>query len=329
MSWALSAAVGRDAPSAAMDQQQVVELLDAAGLPAGGTSLDSLPPIDDGVASPELVAAIELFQSVQALAVDGVVDVGGATWSRLVEIGDVQDIPDGPTGVVLSAADLSVVELPASASGFPALSYSVRFISVVYELPGFTVEVSASGPIKVQWGASFPVTCELIPDIGAVDAAVKSGDARAIGGAALDNLCGRLKLESSAAVADLFMRVSLTVSPDGGLILGGSIGDGTTFHSVSFDAADGSISYTGTTRINSPSPVPGGEVQVSGFLQTRVKITPSDGGADQASVIASLVVLAAAGVLLTPVIEVAEIAESLSVIGAGARQLILRLALVP
>ena len=39
--------------------------------------------------------------------------------------------------------------------------------------------------------------------------------------------------------------------------------------------------------------------------------------------------LAAAGVLLTPVIEVAEIAESLSVIGAGARQLILRLALVP
>lgn len=329
MSWGLSAAVGRETPNAAIDQQQVAELLDTAGLPAGGTSLDSLPPIDDGTASPELVAAIESFQSVQELGVDGIVDVDGATWKRLVEIGDVQSIPDGPTGVVLSAADLSVVELPPSASGFPAVSYSVRFVSVVYELPGFTVEVSASGPIKVQWGASFPATCELIPDIGAVDAAVKSGDARAVGGAALDNLCGRLKLESSAAIADLFMRVSLTASPDGGVILGGSIGDGTTFHSVSFDAGDGSISYTGTTRITSPSPVPGGEVQVSGILQTRVKITPSDGGADQASVIASLVVLAAAGVLLTPVIEAGEIAETLTTIGAGARQIILRLALAP
>ncbi len=158
---------------------------------------------------------------------------------------------------------------------------------------------------------------------------MKSGSARAIGGAALDNLCGRLKLESSAAVADLFMRVSLTVSPDGGLILGGSIGDGATFHSVSFNAADGSVSYTGTTRINSPSPVPGGEVQVAGSLQTQVKITPLDGGVDQASVIASLAVLVAAGVLLTPAIEVEEVAELLTTIGAGARQLILRLALTP
>jgi peptidoglycan hydrolase-like protein with peptidoglycan-binding domain len=291
--------------------------------------LDALPPIDDGVSSPELVGAIELFQSVQMLSADGVVDVDGATWNRLIEIADVQNIPDGPTGMVLSAANLSVVELPQSSSGFPALSYSVRFVSVVYELPGFTVEVSASGPIKVQWGATFPATCELIPDIGSVDTAVKSGDARVIGGAALNNLCGRLKLESSTAVADLFMRVSLTMSPDGELILGGSIGDGTTFHSISFDAADSSISYTGTTRINSPSSVPGGDVQVSGAVQTRVKLTPTDGGADQASIIASLVVLAAAGVLLTPVVEVGEIAELLGTIGAGATEIIFRLALTP
>ena len=245
-SWAFRRLSARDAPGAAMDQQQVVELLDAAGLPAGGTSLDSLPPIDDGVASPELVAAIELFQSVQALAVDGAVDVGGATWSRLVEIGDVQDIPGwADWGGVVSCRPVR-----CGTTGVSLRISGALLLGTVHQRRSrapqdSAVEVSASGPIKVQWGASFPVTCELIPDIGAVDAAVKSGDARAIGGAALDNLCGRLKLESSAAVADLFMRVSLTVSPDGGLILGGSIGDGTTFHSVSFDAADGSISYTG------------------------------------------------------------------------------------
>ncbi len=184
-SWALSGAVGRNASNIAMDQQRVAELLDSAGLPSGGTSLDSLPPICEQEASPELIAAIEYFQSVQqGLSVDGVVDVGGDTWNRLVEIADVQHIPDGPTGIVLSSADLSVVELPASASGFPALTYSVKFISVVYELPGFTVEVSVSGPIRVQWGASFPVTCELervsyfVRDLSQIQTAERTTPAR-------------------------------------------------------------------------------------------------------------------------------------------------------
>ncbi|MFD0599459.1 hypothetical protein ACFQZ4_49980 [Catellatospora coxensis] len=91
MRWGLTDAVGltdagTQSPNHATDQQQIGELLDAVGLPAGGTSLDLLPPIEDGTASPELCAAIRGFQEIQGLTTDSRVDVGGATWRRLIAL---------------------------------------------------------------------------------------------------------------------------------------------------------------------------------------------------------------------------------------------------
>lgn len=63
MKWGLTDAVGltnegTQCRNLASDQQQVAELLDAAGLPAGGRPLDELPPIGDGLASVELCDSI-------------------------------------------------------------------------------------------------------------------------------------------------------------------------------------------------------------------------------------------------------------------------------
>ena len=60
------------------------------------------------------------------------------------------------------------------------------------------MELSLNGPVKVAWSNAFPLACEISLDFAAIESAVASGAARAIGGAALDQLCSKVKMESRA-----------------------------------------------------------------------------------------------------------------------------------
>ncbi|WP_277369613.1 hypothetical protein [Rhodococcus rhodochrous] len=328
MGWELERAVGNQMPNMALDQQKVAELLDAVRLPSGGTSLDNIPPIEDGVISRELSEAIGNFQSVQNIAVDSIVQVGGETWKRLIDISEMQNIPPGPATIVLSVAEQSIAEIPQSAptaSGFPALQYSIKFTSLPFRMPGCRVEMTISGPIKVQWGEGYPVAIELSQDLQALDEAVKSGSARDLGAAALDTLSYRLKVESSTAVASLFTKISVTIALDGSLAIGGSIGDGTTFYSLSFDPDDRSMIFSGSTKVDKRVDALGGEVRLTGALQITAKFTPDQGGDDEASALASLIVLAGAGALLVSVMSEAAIVDQLTKVGIGVREIVLRI----
>ncbi|MEU7821714.1 hypothetical protein [Catellatospora sp. NPDC049133] len=329
MRWGLTAAVGltdagTQSPNHATDQQQIGELLDAVGLPAGGTSLSLLPPIEDGTASRELCAAIRGFQEIQGLTADSRVDVGGATWRRLVGLVAPGEEPPGRVPLLLSAADLEVLELPRQASGLPALTYTVRGKPVaVFIGPGVRVELSVTGPLKVDWSGAYPLACEIAPDLAALEAAVASGVARTIGGVALDQLCSRLKIESRAAIGAMFAAVSVRVGLDGTVQLGGSIGDEQGFTSIAFDEAERAVIYTMTRRVLRTHPVTGGAVQISGDLAIELKIITQDGS--EASVVAALIAVAAVAVVLLPVAEWAAGSEFVSGLGTGVRQILIRL----
>lgn len=331
MPWGLHEAVGltnagTQCPNHASDQQEVAELLDAVGLPAGGTSLDGLPPIEEGNASNELSEAIRTFQTVQdGLIADARVDVGEATWARLMELVDPGHAPFGAgVPLLLSVSDFEVTELPESVGPSPSLIYTLQGQVAEWDGPGVRVELWVNGPLKVSWSQqAYDLGCEVSPDFKALDAAVASGTARAIGGAALDQLCSRLRSESRAAIGSLYEAVSLRVGLDGTPRIGGTIGDETAFLRVEFDPAERALIYTGSMRVFKSQPVTEGEAQVSGDLRVQLKIITHQDDFE-ASVGAAVAVLATGAVFLAP--AAAWVGGALvSGLGAGVREILVRI----
>jgi hypothetical protein len=333
MPWGLREAVGltnegTQCPNRASDQQQVAELLDAVGLPAGGTSLDTLPPIGDGHASYELCEAIRTFQTVQdGLVADARVDVGGGTWTRLMELVDPGSAPaDAGTPLLLAVSDYEVFELPENAAPWPSLSYTLRGKVAEWDGPGIHMELWVNGPLKVAWSReAYNLGCEVSPDFKALDTAVASGSARAIGGVALDQLCSRLRSESREAIGSLFAAVSISTGLDGTPRIGGTIGDETAFLRVEFEPVERTVIYTGSVRVFKTHPVTQGEAQMSGDLQVQLRIT-TQAEEYEASVATAVAVLAIGAVLLAP--TAAWVGSGLfSGVGTGVKEVLVRVPL--
>ncbi|MFD0599460.1 hypothetical protein ACFQZ4_49985 [Catellatospora coxensis] len=189
--------------------------------------------------------------------------------------------------------------------------------------PGVRVELSVTGPLKVDWSGAYPLACEIAPDLAALEAALASGVARTVGGVVLDQLCSRLKAESRVAIGDMFAAVTVRLGLDGTPQLGGSIGDEQGFNSVAVDPVERAVIYTGTRRILRTHPVTGGAVQLSGDIALELKIIMTDG--EEASVVTALLALAVAAVVLLPVAAWAAGSELTSGLGAGVRQILIRL----
>jgi hypothetical protein len=318
---------GTQCPNVGGDQQQVAELLDAARLPAGGTALTDLPPIEEGFASPALCEAIRRFQAVQGLTTDARVDVNGATWQRLLSTAQPMAPPVGGVPLLLVASTFDVIELPTTASGLPSLTYSIKGPVATFEGPGVHIELSVQGPMKVDWGATYPIACALSPlDMGVLQSGIATGSARTIGGAALDALCSRIKVESRAAIGNMFAAVTLQVGLDGAPVLGGSIGDATSFQSVAFDPAARAVIYRATKTVFRTEPVLGGSVTLSGGITLELKVTAAE-EQTEASVVAALLAAVVGGVVLLPLAEwvAGSAVGSASGVGAGVRQVLLRL----
>ncbi|MEV0174627.1 hypothetical protein AB0I00_26350 [Streptomyces sp. NPDC050803] len=330
MPWGLREAVGltnegTQCPNHASDQQQIAELLDAVGMPAGGTPLDSLPPIEDGLASHELCEAVRDFQTVQeGLVADARVDVGAGTWNRLMELVDPAGAPaEAAVPLLLAVSNFEVFELPENAAPLPSLSYTLRGQVAEWDGPGIHMELWVNGPLKVSWShEAYTLGCEVSPDFKALDEAVASGSARAIGGVALDQLCSRLRAESKDTIGSLFAAVSLSTGLDGTPRLGGTIGDETAFLRVEFDPVERTVIYTGSVHVLKSHPVTAGEAQVSGDLQVQLRITT--GAEDQAaSVATALAVLAIGAIVLAP--TAAWVGGAIaSGIGAGVKEILVR-----
>jgi hypothetical protein len=333
MGWGLRAAVGltdqgTQCPNFGGDQQQVAELLNAVGIPAGGIPLHSLPPIEEGHASAELCEAIRTFQSVQqGLAQDARVDVNDQTWQRLVSLAGLSSPPLGGVPLLLVVSSFDVVELPSSASGMPSLTYSLKGPVATWIGPGIRVELSVQGPVKVDWGSTYPIACFMSPDLATMQTAVTSGVARNIGGAALDGLCSKLKLESRAAVGKLFSAISLQVGWNGAPVLAGSIGDGVSFQSIAWDPVERAVLYRTTKQVVQTQPALGGSVQLTGSLTLELKVTVEEQD-HEASVVAALVVAVAAGIVLAPAAEWAAVEATAAGLSNGVTQIIARLTTV-
>lgn len=323
---------GTQCPNHASDQQQIAELLDAVGLPAGGTPLDALPPIGDGHASYELCEAIRSFQTVQeGLVADARVDVNAGTWNRLMYLVDPGGTPaEAGTPLLLAVSNYEVFELPQNATApWPSLSYTLRGQVAEWDGPGLHMELWVNGPLKVSWSQeAYNVGCEVAPDFGALDTAVASGSARVIGGVALDQLCSRLRSESRAAIGSLFAAVSIGAGPDGTPRIGGTIGDETAFLRVEFEPVERTVIYTGSVPVFKSHPVTQGEAQVSGDLQVQLRITT---GAEDyaASVATALAVLAVGAVFLAPTAAWVGggLFSALSGVGAGVKEVLVRVPL--
>ncbi|MEU0253804.1 hypothetical protein ABZ299_15165 [Streptomyces sp. NPDC006184] len=333
MPWGLREPVGltnegTQCPNQATDQQQVAELLDAVGLPAGGTSLDALPPIGDGQASDELCEAIRGFQTVQdGLVADARVDVGAGTWNRLMELVDPAGAPAGAAvPLLLAVSDFEVFELPESAAPFPSLSYTLRGQVAEWDGPGIHMELWVNGPLKVAWShEAYNLGCEVSPDFKALDAAVASGSARAIGGVALDQLCSRLRTESRDAIGSLFAAVSVSTGLDGTPRIGGTLGDETAFLRVEFEPVERTVIYTGSVHVFTSRPVTAGEAQVSGDLQVQLRIRTGEED-EAASVATAVAVLAIGAVFLAP--TAAWVGGALaSGVGTGVAEILVRVPL--
>ncbi|WP_432123679.1 hypothetical protein [Streptomyces sp. C10-9-1] len=333
MPWGLREAVGltnagTQCPNYAYDQQQVAELLDAVGLPAGGTSLDALPPIGDGHASDELCEAIRTFQTVQdGLIADARVDVGAATWTRLMELVDPGNASAGDgVALLLAVSNYEVTELPESVPPWPSLIYTLRGQVAEWDGPGIHMELWVNGPLKVSWSKeAYDMGCEVSPDFKALDSAVASGSARTVGGVALDQLCSRLRSESRGAIGELFAAVSIGTGLDGTPRIGGTIGDETAFLRVEFDLVERAVIYTGNMHVFKSQTVTEGEAQVSGDLQVQLKITTGEQDY-AASAAAALAVLAIAVVVLAPSAAWAG-GTVVSGLGSGVRELLIRVPL--
>ena len=325
MVWQLKDAVGLNddgtqCANIALDQQQVAELLDALAkrpgpVDVGGTALDALPPIEEGQASPELIGAILRFQQTQGLVQNSRVDVDSASWTALTGKADIADIPAGPGPVLFSYNDVDIIALPATASGLPALTYTLRSDRVLeYDDGRIKITVGLQGPIKVDWGTPFPIACAASPDFSAIENAVNSGSIKSLGQEARNGVCSELQLQSKATIGSLFAAVTLTMDNGPNPRLGGTVGDQYTALSAEWIPTTNSVRIIGRLPILQTRPVTGGaSVTLSGTL--RVVVTISANEDDQQASLGAVAALAAVGVLIVPaVITGLGIAET----GAGA-----------
>jgi hypothetical protein len=328
MSFELQAAVGLNddgsfCPNHTADQQIVAELLLMIPLPAGGlkSSLGpviDLPPITEGAISGELVGAIQTFQTVHdsLLNIDLRVDVGGATWALLVELASVPAIPVLPVAnVVLDPVGEVLEEAPpAPVSGLPSIVYTPASIEqLLFDDGRVRVVVSFSGILTGSWGQSFGLACVSSPALSALDQAVKSGDARRIGGTALDQACHELRAQTRFAANQLFSAVSISSNIPGVFKVSGSMGDQWRQVSIGFEFPN-TIVATGSVTISKSVPLTtlGGDVLLSGTLACTIKAMLRDPiPPDEASVGALIAVLIVGGVLVSP--AAAWIAEAASV----------------
>lgn len=316
MSWGLKQAVGltdagTQCPNLASDQQQVCELLDAVVdvpvvppfLPAVGTRIADLPPVEDGRASGELCEAIRRFQVGEGdLGTDARVDPGGGTWTRLMLRVNPGSAPPGPVALLMSYRDGSIVELPSSASGYPAFIYTIQGQPIaIYDTPTLRIELNVIGPLKVSWDGAYPIACVANPNFAALEAAVASGAARWVGAEALRSLCSQIQLESKAAVGSLFAGVTASFDAAGSVQIKGTIGDGFNATSIGWLPAERAIFYDGDLPILQTRPVTGGQATIAGRLRVRVTIKTNND--DYAASLATLAVLAVTGIIaLSPLI---------------------------
>lgn len=117
----------------------------------------------------------------------------------------------------------------------------------------------------------------------------------------------------------MFAAVSLKVGTDGVPALGGSIGDEQGFTSLEFNPFERSLLYKVTRRLLKVSPVIGGEAQIVGDVELRLKITTQ--ADDEASAVAAVIAIMAAGVVILSSVWAAAGAAGL---GAGVRQILIR-----
>jgi hypothetical protein len=214
---------------------------------------------------------------------------------QVAELLDAVGLP-----LLLAVSTHEVFELPESAAPSPSLSYTLRGQVAAWDGPGIHMELWVNGPLKVAWSQdSYNLGCEVSPEFKALDEAVASGSARAIGGVALDQLCSRLRSESRGAIGSLFAAVSIGTGLDGTPRIGGTIGDDTSFLRVEFDPVERTVIYTGSVHVFKSHPVTQGEAQVSGDLQVQLRITTSAED-EAASVATALAVLAIGAVFLAP-----------------------------
>jgi hypothetical protein len=262
---------GSFAPSLASDQQQVAELLMRIALPAGGlmtstgSAVDIPTPFVDGAPTAELVGAIQLFQTVQnaTLNVDLRVDPGGPTWELLVALAD-QPVPppDAIATIVFDPAALVVDDAPpAPVSGLPTLMYTLSGVDqLLFDGPTLRVTMSFKGGLRATWGQSFGAACLTNPSFDALDRAVKSGSARAIGATALDQACSEFRAQTRLAANGLFGAVQMSVNAVGTFAVTGSLGDQWRQLSVGFKFPD-TVVASGTITVSEPVLLPGlGEV---------------------------------------------------------------------
>jgi hypothetical protein len=340
MGWGLKQAVGltdqgTQCPNLASDQQQVCELLDAVIdvdvapplSPHAGTRFDDLPPIEDGLASPQLWEAIRRFQAGEGdLTQDARVDPGGATWNRLIQLVSPGNAPPGPVPLLLTYRESTITELPSSASGYPALIYTIQGNPIaIYSGPGITIELNVTGPIKVSWDGAYPIACVTNPQFAALEAAVASGVARTVGAAMLKNLCAQIQIESRAAIGSLFAGVTATFGPTGALQLKGTIGDGFVSTSVGWLPAERAIFVDGDLPVLQTRPVTGGQATLKGTLRVRVIIKTNNN--DYAASLGTVIALAAIGAIaLAPIIAgLGAAGASTEAVGGGVTQILLRL----
>ncbi|MDQ0847087.1 hypothetical protein [Streptomyces sp. V1I6] len=188
------------------------------------------------------------------------------------------------------------------------------------------MEFWVNGPLKVAWSQeAYNLGCEVSPDFKALDTAVASGSARAIGGVALDQLCSRLRSESREAIGSLFAAVSISTGLDGTPRIGGTIGDETAFLRVEFEPVERTVIYTGSVHVFKTHPVTQGEAQMSGDLQVQLRIT-TQAEEYEASVATAVAVLAIGAVFLAP--TAAWVGSGLfSGVGAGVKEVLVRVPL--
>jgi hypothetical protein len=211
---------------------------------------------------------------------------------------------------------------PAPVSGLPSIVYTpASDEQLVFDNGAVRVTMAFSGVLSGAWGPSFGLACLSSPQFSALDQAVKSGNARRIGGTALDQACGELRAQTRMAANGLFSAVSISANQAGTFSVTGSLGDQWRQVSMGF-VFPNTVTATGSITIAKDVPLPaiGGNVKFTGTLACTITVMFRDQlPPDEASVLANLAVVLIAGrVVLAPLAP--WIARAVTI--EGARQLL-------
>lgn len=331
----LSGAVGRPsaegnlADNQAIDQQMVIELLDAGWHPPLIPLVEQLPPVEEGVANEALCVEIARFQQANNLiVVDGRVSVGGQTWQMLVFHAQATLQDPQPPPVVLSLSDFEVRDLPRIASGLPSVTYSIDGTPCILYGPGYTMELKTTGSLKVDWGNALPFAVAVSPTTASLQTKVDNGVVQSTPAVKLAEDSAEMQQESRVAIGTLFAAVTVGMGVNGAPVLGGSIGNAEGFLSVSWDPLARAIVYRGERQVFTTVVTRfGGVVTITGRLRVELKVT-SGLVADEASVVAALAVAVALGyVVIPPVLAIEGGGALLAIIGRGLMKLVPRVLL--